>query len=73
MWLSLGNATYCSEGEDGSLPKAKQDDFEDDYGPATLNPSKNSCIALKAFQVKSCHIYHGTCRPSPRDVFADLG
>lgn len=49
MWLSLGNTIYCSEGEDGSLPKAKQDDLEDDYGPATLNPSGNSCIVLKAF------------------------
>lgn len=37
-WLSLGSNTYCSKGEDGPLPKAEQDDFEDDYGPVTLNP-----------------------------------
>lgn len=49
MWLSLGNATYCSKGEYGPLPKAKQDYFEDDYGPVTLNPSGYSCIVLKAF------------------------
>lgn len=73
MWLSLGNATYFSKAEDGPLPKAKQDDFEDDYGPVTLNPSVNSCIVLKAFQVKCCHIYHGKCRLTSRDVFADLG
>lgn len=73
MRLSLGNTTYCSKGDDGPLPKAKQDDFEDDYGPVTLNPSGNSCIVLKAFQVKCYHIYHGKCRVSSRDVFADLG
>lgn len=73
MRLSLGNTTYCSKGDDGPLPKAKEDDFEDDYGPVTLNPSGNSYIVLKAFQVKCCHIYHGKCRVSSRDVLADLG
>lgn len=70
---SLGNTICCSKGEDGPLPKEKQDDFECDYSPVTANPSGNNCIVLKAFQVKCFHIYHGKCRVSSGYLFADLG
>ena len=70
---SLGNSICCSKGEEGPLPKEKQDGFECDYSPITVNPSGNNCIILKAFQVKHFHIYHGKCRVSSRYLFTDLG